>query len=119
MNLVMLKEEGCREVYVNPESVESVQNAAGGKDSIVYLKTGRKLIVTGSATLGRDCCGQEIIPILGKKLSVHRNRHTNCDGTGWGWIEGCTLNICWSNNKHFDEKRAYELAHRYNESPNK
>ena len=49
MNLVMLKEEGCREVYVNPESVESVQNAAGGKDSIVYLKTGRRLIVTGSS----------------------------------------------------------------------
>ena len=49
MNLVMLKEEGIRKVYVNPESVESVQNAAGGKDSIVYLKTGRKLIVTGTS----------------------------------------------------------------------
>ena len=72
----------------------------------------------GSASLGRDCCGQEIIPIRGKKLSVYRNRHTNCDGTAWGWIEGCTLNICWSNNKQFNEQRARELAHRYNALPN-
>jgi uncharacterized protein YlzI (FlbEa/FlbD family) len=47
MNLVMLNEEGCREVYVAPETVESVQTAAGGKESIVYLKSGRKLIVSG------------------------------------------------------------------------
>jgi len=47
MNLVMLKEEGCRDVYIDPQTVESVQAAAGGKESIVYLKSGRKLIVTG------------------------------------------------------------------------
>ena len=46
MNLVIFKEEG-RDVYVCPEHVESVQTAAGGKESIVHLKSGRKLIVAG------------------------------------------------------------------------
>ena len=66
--------------------------------------------------LGKDCCNQEIIPIQGKKLSMHTNRHPNCDGSSWGWIEGCTLNICWSNNHHwFNQKRASELVRHYNE----
>lgn len=63
--------------------------------------------------LGRDCCNQPIIP-KAKKLSMHTNRHRNCDGTRWGWNEGCTLNICWSNDRYFNEKRAGELVARWN-----
>jgi hypothetical protein len=64
--------------------------------------------------LGKDCCGQDIIPIKGMTLSQHTNRHTNCDGTSWGWIEGCTLNICWSNNETFNSKAASEIVSHYN-----
>lgn len=66
-------------------------------------------------TLGKDCCNQDIVPKSPSvRLSVHRNRHPNCDGTSWGWIDGCTLNICWSNNKGFNEKAARELANGWN-----
>lgn len=62
----------------------------------------------------KDCCGQEIIP-KAKTLSVHTNRHTNCDRTSWGWIDGCTLNICWSNNKSFNKDSATKFVNDYNE----
>ena len=61
-----------------------------------------------------DCCGQEIIP-KDKKLSVHTNRHPNCNGTSWGWIEGCTLNICWSDDHCFDYAAALEFVKEYND----
>lgn len=64
-------------------------------------------------SLGRDCSGQEIIPVR-DCLEMHTNRHPNCDGTSWGWIEGCTLNICWSDNSYFDHHRAMELVRLYN-----
>lgn len=63
----------------------------------------------------KDCCNQEIIPIPGKKLSIHTNRHTSTAGNSWGWIEGCTLNICWSNdNNKFNHKAAGEFVREYN-----
>jgi hypothetical protein len=61
----------------------------------------------------KDSCGKEIIPMR-ERLSVHRNRHTNCDGTSWGWIEGCKGNICWSNNKSFNEEEAQRFVQEYN-----
>uniref|UniRef100_A0A6M3JM77 Uncharacterized protein n=1 Tax=viral metagenome TaxID=1070528 RepID=A0A6M3JM77_9ZZZZ len=64
----------------------------------------------------KDCCGQEIIPIPGRKLSVHTNRHPNTDGSSWGWIEGCTLNVCWSNNSRFTRKDAGAFVFEYNKS---
>ena len=64
--------------------------------------------------LGKDSCGQDIIPIKGMKLTKHTNRHPNCDGSSCGWIDGCTLNICWSDNKSFNSKKAGELVKEYN-----
>jgi hypothetical protein len=65
--------------------------------------------------LGIDCCGQEIIPMNENvTLEVHTNRHPNTDGTAWGWIEGCTLNICWSDNKKFARDKAIELVNAWN-----
>jgi hypothetical protein len=62
----------------------------------------------------KDCWDQEIVPIS-KKLSIHRNRHTNCDGTSWGWIEGCDKNICWSNNDDFNIEKARKFVNEYND----
>lgn len=30
---------------------------------------------------------------------IATNRHTNCDGTSWGWIEGAPGHVCWSNER--------------------
>ena len=63
----------------------------------------------------KDCCGQEIIPIPGRRLSKHTNRHPATSGDSWGWIEGCTLNICWSNeNDIFTSKDASDFVEEYN-----
>lgn len=62
----------------------------------------------------KDCCRQEIVPCA-SKLSVHTNRHTSTDGTLWGWIEGCTSNICWANNTSFNETVARRFVKEYNE----
>jgi hypothetical protein len=51
---------------------------------------------------------------MAKKLTVETNRHPNCDGSSWGWIEGCSKNICWSNNKKFNKEKAIQLVKRYN-----
>ena len=65
--------------------------------------------------LGIDCSGQPIIPINnGVTLEVHTNRHPNTDGTAWGWIEGCTLNICWGNDSSFNYGKACKLVNDWN-----
>ena len=65
--------------------------------------------------LGKDTSGQEIIPIA-EKLKIKTNRHPNTDGTAWGWIEGCTKNICWSDsNSKFNRQKAAELVSSYND----
>ena len=65
-------------------------------------------------SLGLDCCDQPIIPVA-KKLSMHTNRHTTTSGNSWGWIDGCSLNICWSNdNSKFDHTKAAKLVIDYN-----
>ena len=64
--------------------------------------------------LGKDCSGQEIIPIA-KRLKVKTNRHPNTDGTEWGWVEGCTKNIVWSNNSSkFNKEKAMDLVSSFN-----
>lgn len=64
--------------------------------------------------LGKDASNQDIIPIR-SKLTVKTNAHPNCDGTSWGWIEGCSKNIVWSNeNSKFNKAKADELVSQYN-----
>jgi hypothetical protein len=60
-----------------------------------------------------DTSGREIIPIR-DRLSICTNRHPNCDGTLWGWIEGCTNNVCWSNNKNFNYDAARKFVDDWN-----
>ena len=64
----------------------------------------------------KDTCDQEIIPRSPKvTLSTHTNRHTTQYGNSWGWIEGCTLNICWSNDSNlFNSKMASDLCTAWN-----
>lgn len=57
------------------------------------------------------------VSIGGKKIphndaiwEVKKNRHTNTDGTEWGWIEGAPGNVCWSNNKAFNCQKAGEAV---------
>lgn len=64
--------------------------------------------------IGRDCCGKEIIPLLGKKLEVRTNRHTTTDGYLWGWIEGTTANTVWGNDHKFNHAAAVTLVRDYN-----
>jgi hypothetical protein len=67
-----------------------------------------------AGVIGYDTSGQPIIPIR-KKLIIKQNAHPNCDGTAWGWIEGCTLNICWSDeNTRFNREKAEKLVSQYN-----
>jgi hypothetical protein len=71
-------------------------------------------VLLAAVILGKDTSGQDIIPIK-KELVVKTNAHPNCDGTRWGWIEGCTKNICWSNeNSKFNKEKADELVRQYN-----
>ena len=32
-----------------------------------------------------------------KRWSVETNKHKTCRGNEWGWIEGASGNLCWSN----------------------
>ncbi len=67
--------------------------------------------------IGKDNSNQEIVPVSKTRLlEVKTNRHTTCSGSEWGWIEGCTLNICWSDDKPFNKKKARELVNKWNES---
>lgn len=65
--------------------------------------------------LGVDCNGTEIYGQL-DKISVHTNNHPNCDGSSWGWLEGCSKFVCWSNksSSRFTKKDADELANKWN-----
>ena len=42
-------------------------------------------------------CGGKDVPHNTVTWRVATNRHTNTDGTSWGWIEGAPGNVCWSN----------------------
>ena len=66
--------------------------------------------------LGISSDGTEI---YGKRdmISVYTNSHPNVDGSSWGWLEGCSKHVCWSNSRssRFTKKDAYELANKWNE----
>lgn len=69
---------------------------------------------TLAVVLGKDTSGQDIIPIS-TRLTLKTNRHPNTDGTEWGWIEGCTKNICWSDSTtKFNRLKATKLVQSYN-----
>jgi len=61
----------------------------------------------------KDCCDQEIIP-GSKKLSIYKNRHPNTNGSSWGWIEGCSKDVFWSNDNEFDYEKASEFVKNHN-----
>ena len=64
--------------------------------------------------LGKDASGQEIIPTA-NKLELKTNKHPNTDGSEWGWIEGCTKNICWSDDtSKFNREKAAKLVADFN-----
>lgn len=44
-----------------------------------------------------------------------RNRHTNTNGTDWGWIEGTPVSVCWSNDSAFDRKAAGLVCKEHND----
>jgi hypothetical protein len=69
-----------------------------------------------SPSLGKDCCGKDIIPLPGKKLEVKTNRHTTTSGYLWGWIEGTTANTVWSDDHKFNYAAAAALAREYNKT---
>ena len=68
--------------------------------------------------LGKDASGQEIVPIA-NKLTLKTNRHLNTDGTEWGWIEGCSKHICWSDStSKFNREKASKLVAEFNARSN-
>lgn len=92
-----------------PEQVTVNEQKA---DNIPSAQVSANAMLAG--VIGYDTSNQPIIPSR-NKLTVKTNAHPNCDGTALGWIEGCSLNICWSNeNGKFDKKKADELVRSYN-----
>ena len=63
----------------------------------------------------KDCCGKEIVVNDVHRLRVARNRHPNCNGTSWGWIEG-TNGGYWSDDKPFDSTAAASFVARMTET---
>ncbi len=52
-------------------------------------------------------CGGKEVPHNTMPWRVATNRHTNTDGTAWGWIEGTPSNVCWSNeSSKFNREKA-------------
>jgi hypothetical protein len=49
------------------------------------------------------------------KWRTAKNRHSNTDGTDWGWIEGAPGNVCWSNNSKFNRASAEKMAGIHNQ----
>jgi len=46
---------------------------------------------------------------------VCTNRHSNTDGSRWGWIEGARGNECWSDNQTFNSVAASQAVHEHNQ----
>ena len=82
--------------------------------NLVKEHKGVHIPTDANGVIGYDTSIQPIIPVR-DKLVVKKNAHPNCDGTEWGWIEGCSLNICWSDgNSRFNREKAEELVRQYN-----
>lgn len=44
-----------------------------------------------------------------------KNRHSNTDGTAWGWIESAPSRVCWSDNERFNREAAHEIVRAHNQ----
>jgi len=42
------------------------------------------------------------------------NRHTNTDGSSWGWIDGAQGQVCWSDNEPFNSVAAGAAVRAHN-----
>lgn len=60
-------------------------------------------------------CGGKDVPHNTQPWETRANRHSNTDGTRWGWIEGAPGNICWSNNSQFNEAAAGRVCKEHND----
>lgn len=45
---------------------------------------------------------------------VATNRHTNTDGSSWGWIDQAPGNVCWSNSGAFNRNAAEAIVGAHN-----
>ena len=60
-------------------------------------------------------CGGKEVPHNTAPWRVATNRHTNTDGTPWGWIDGAPGNVCWSNkNSKFNRDKASHAVAEHN-----
>lgn len=60
-------------------------------------------------------CGGKEVPHNTVPWRVATNRHTNTNGTAWGWIEGAPGNVCWTNsNSAFDREKAGAVVAEHN-----
>jgi hypothetical protein len=50
-----------------------------------------------------------------EKWRVCTNRHPECNGNSWGWIEGAPGHVCWSNSKRFNSTAAGEMVKAHHE----
>lgn len=68
-----------------------------------------------TATIPTIRCGSTDVPHNNQRWRTCTNRHPNTNGTSWGWIEGAPGNVCWSNDKSFDQAAAGECCRLHNE----
>jgi len=43
------------------------------------------------------------------------NRHTNANGSSWGWIDQAPGNVCWSDNEAFNSAAASAMVRAHNQ----
>jgi hypothetical protein len=55
------------------------------------------------------------IPHNDRQWEVKTNRHTNTDGSSWGWIEGPGPHVCWYNNERFNRAEAGRIVKEHND----
>ena len=60
-------------------------------------------------------CGGKEVPHNTVRWRVATNRHPNCDGTSWGWIEGAPGHVCWTDEtKSFNREKAGVVVAEHN-----
>jgi len=60
-------------------------------------------------------CGGKEVPHNTVPWRIATNRHTNFDGSSWGWIDGAPGHICWSNDKSFNRAKAGAVVAAHNQ----
>ena len=64
----------------------------------------------------KDALGHVIVPIKGKILDTHRNKHPDRFGYAWGWISGCEDQVIWDNKKDFNSNAAEKFVDDWNKA---